>query len=67
MNKKTNKIQPNTILATINKIVEGFPFQKIDPIAGAPMYKTISDVHLKLKSNADSVHYNLGNGTLGLL
>ena len=51
----------------IDKIVEGFPFQTIYPIVGAPNYKKIAKVHLKLNSNAASVHSNPGNGTLGLL
>ena len=51
----------------INKIVEGFSFQTIDPIVGVPNYKKIAEVHLKLNSNAASVHSNLRNGTLGLL
>ena len=53
--------------SSIDKIVEGFPFQTIDPIVGAPNYKKITEVHLKLNLNAASVHSNLGNGTLVLL
>ena len=55
------------MLYSIDKIVEGLPFQTIDPIVGAPNYGKIAKVHLKLNSNAASVYYNLGNGTLGLL
>ena len=51
----------------IENNLEGFPFQTIDPIFGAPTYKKIAKVHLKLNSNAASVHSNLGNGTLGIL
>ena len=51
----------------IENNLEVFPFQAIDPIFGAPTYKKIAKVHLKLNSNAASVHSNLGNGTLGLL
>ena len=52
---------------TLDKIVDGFPFPKISPIAGAPNYETIAKVHLELNSNAASVQSNLGCGTLGLL
>ena len=55
------------MLDTIEKIVEGFPFQTINRVVGATTYKTISNVHLKLDSNAASVHFNLGNDALGLL
>ena len=51
----------------IDKIVEGIPFQTIDLIVRSPNYKKIARVHLKLNSNAASVHSNLGNGTLGIL
>ena len=53
--------------SSIDKIVEGFPFQNINPIVGSPNYGKIAEVHLKLNSNAASVHSNLRNGTLGLL
>ena len=52
---------------TINKIVDGFPFPMIPPIVGTPTYNTISEVNLKLNSNAASVQSKLGCGTLGLL
>ena len=39
----------------------------ISLIIGAPNYKTIAEVHLKLNSNAASVQSNLICGTLGLL
>ena len=53
--------------SSINKIVEWFPFQTINPIVGAPNHETIAEVHLTLNSNAASLHSNLGNVTLGLL
>ena len=53
--------------SSIDKIVEGFLFQTIDPIVRAPNYEKIAEVHLKLNSNVAYVHSNLGNGTLGLL
>ena len=51
----------------IEKIVDGFPFPKIDPIIGTPDYESIADIHLKLNLNAASVQSNLECGTLGLL
>ena len=53
--------------SSIEKIVDGFPFPAIDPIIGTPDYESIAYMHLKLNSNAASVQYNLGCGTLGLL
>ena len=49
---------------SIKHIVNGFPFPTIDPIIGLP---NIAELHLKLNSNAASVHSNLGCITLGLL
>ena len=43
------------------------PSPIIDPIVGTPDYESITDIHLKLNSNAASVQSNLGCGTLGLL
>ena len=51
----------------IDKIVEVFPFQTIDPIVEAPNYEKIAKVYLKLNSDAASVHPNLRNGIFGLL
>ena len=53
--------------SSIDTIVEGFPFQTINLILGDPKYKKIAEVHIKLNSNAFSVHSNLGNSTLVLL
>ena len=52
---------------TIDKIVDGFPFPKIPPIVETPTYNTIAEINLKLNSNAASVQFNLGCGTLGFL
>ena len=52
---------------SIKHIVDGFPFPTIDPIIGIPNYETIAELHLKLNSNAASVHSNLGCGTLGII
>ena len=53
--------------SSINKIVEGFPFPTIYLIIGVPDYASISEMHMKLNSNAVLVQSNLGCGTLGLL
>ena len=53
--------------SSIEKIVDGFPFLKIDPIVVTPDYENIAGIHLKLNSNAMSVQSNLGCGTLDLL
>ena len=58
---------PPKIPSLIKKIVDGFPFPRIDPIIGTPDYESIANIHLKLNSNAASVQSNLGFGTLGLL
>jgi hypothetical protein len=51
----------------IDKVVDGFPHPIIFPINGMPNYEALSDLNLKLNSNASSVHSDLGNGQLGLL
>ena len=51
----------------INKIVEGSPHPTINAIIGIPSYESISEIHIKLNSNAASVHFELGNGALVLL
>ena len=51
----------------IDKTVDGLPFPTVLPIIWAHNYKKISEVHLKLNSNAASVQSNLGCVTLGLL
>ena len=53
--------------STIDNILDGFPFPKIAPIVGPPNFETISELHMKLNSNAASVHSNLSDGALGLL
>ena len=52
---------------SIDKIVEGFPFPKISPMIRVLKYASISEMHMKLNSNAVSVQSNLGCGTLELL
>ena len=53
--------------SSIEKIVDRFPFPTIDPIVRTTNYESITDIHLKLNSNATSVQSNLGCGTLGIL
>ena len=53
--------------SSIKKIVDRFPFPKIDPVVGTPGYESITDIHLKLNSNAALVQSNLGCGTLEIL
>ena len=54
-------------MTTINKIVDIFLFPSIPPIVGAPEYEKISEVHLQLNSDTESVHSKLGDRSLGLL
>ena len=55
------------MFSSIDSIVEMFPHRSIDPIVGQMNYETLSEVHLKLNTNAASVHSYLGYGLLGLL
>jgi hypothetical protein len=50
-----------------DKIVESFPHPTLMPIVGQPTYETLSEIHLKLNTNAASIQSHLGNGLLGLL
>ena len=52
---------------TIAKIVEGFLFPHLSPIIGNPTYDSLAELHLKLNTNAASVHSSLGHGLLCLL
>ena len=49
------------------KIIETFPHPTITPIVGQPNYESIAELHLKINTNAASVHSNRGNGYLGHL
>ena len=53
--------------SSLDKIIESFPHPTILLIVGQPTYKTLDEIHLKLNTNATSVHSHLGNGQLGLL
>jgi hypothetical protein len=50
-----------------HNIVDGFPLPILNPVLGIPTYASIPGTNLKFKANAESIHSNLGNGTLGLL
>jgi len=53
--------------AGIDSIVDNFLHTSIDPITGQPNYESLVEVHLKLNTNAASVHSHLGDERLGLL
>ena len=55
------------VATAIHKLVNNFPHPNLSPIVGQPNYETLAQLHLKLNSNAASIHSNLGNGQLGLL
>mgnify|MGYP002806862359 FL=1 len=55
------------VATAIDKLVDNFPHPNLPPIVGQPTYETLAQLHLKLNSNAASIHSNLGNGQLGLL
>ncbi len=55
------------VATAIDKLVNNFPHPNLSPIVGQPNYETLAQLHLKLNSNAASIHSNLGNGQLGLL
>jgi hypothetical protein len=64
---KTTKNINNMPSSDIDKVVDGFPHPTIFPITGMPNYEALSELNLKLNSNASSVHSDLRNGQLGLL
>jgi hypothetical protein len=54
-------------MTSVESICKGFPFINIAKQPGLPTYKTIADVHLKLKANAASVVSELRGGVHRLL
>ena len=54
-------------MSSIDKVIEGFPYQTLPKIIGEPSYASIAELHQKLKANAASVQSNLGCSTLGHL
>jgi hypothetical protein len=53
--------------ADVESILDGFPQNAISLVIGMPTYATISEVNLRLNTNAASVQSDHGDGTLGLL
>jgi hypothetical protein len=53
--------------ATVESLIESFPYPTIAPIVGEPMYETSTAVTRQLKANVASVHLELGGGALGHL
>ena len=53
--------------ATVESLIESFPYPTIAPIFGEPTYETITSVARQLKANAASNHSELGGGSLGHL
>ena len=53
--------------ASVESIIESFPYPTISAIIGEPTYESITAVARHLKANAASVHTELGGGALGHL
>ena len=49
-------------MASLGKIIEGFPHPTIKPIVGKPEYEAICNLHRKLNVNAASAQTTLGGG-----
>ena len=60
-------VNTSSNMSSIDKIIEGFPYQRLPKIIGEPSYASIAELHQKLNANAASVQSNLGCGTLGHL
>ena len=54
-------------MTSVKSICKGFPFPIIAKQPGLPTYKTLAEVHLKLKANAASIPSEIGGGAHGLL
>ena len=55
------------MVASIDKILKAMPHSSIPPIIGQPTYPSIHKIQQYLSSNATSIQYNLGCGTLDLI
>ena len=55
------------MVASADRVSEGFPHPNLRPINGIPTYASIAEINLWLNANAASVQSNLGDGLLGLL
>ena len=51
----------------LEKIVESFPHPTVSPIFGHLSYETISEIQLKMNTNAASIYYHRDNSRLWLL
>jgi hypothetical protein len=55
------------VATATDKLVDNFTYSNPSPIVDQPTNKTLVQLHLKLNSDAASIHSNLGSGQLGLL
>ena len=55
------------MVASIDKILKAMPHSYIPPIIGQPTYSSIHEIHQFLNSNAASIQFNLGCGTMGFI
>ncbi len=53
--------------ATVESLLESFPYPTFDPIISEPTYETITAIARQLKADAPSVHSELGGGSFGHL
>ena len=53
--------------SSIEKIVEKFPHQTMQPIIGQPICESVAELYLKLNTNTALVHSNQGNSQFGLI
>ena len=53
--------------SSIDKIIKSSTHPTILTIVGQPTYETLAKIHLKINTNAASVHSQLWNDQLGLL
>lgn len=53
--------------ATVESLIDSFPYPTIAPIVREPTYETITAIARQLKANVAYVHSELGGGSLGHL
>ena len=58
---------PSKMLAALEKNVESFTHPTVPPIFGQPSYEKISEIQLKINTDAASIYSHKGDGRLGLL
>ena len=54
-------------MATIENIVDRYPYPTVTPIISQPGYEIISEMYLQLNANKASIQYHIENGTLSNL